>query len=181
MTRRRSRSDRYSDENTSVGRRRKPERKGDMMEPMEGKWRDAGLLIVRLGLGAILVVIHGWQMISGGTQAWEAEGAHMANVGITSGVLWWGAAMVFSQFVGGFAMMAGILFRPFCLLVALAMLVYAAGSFGPDAEGAERAMLASVKAAETFIVIGLSSLALAMIGPGKFNLGHYIGVSKGGE
>lgn len=179
MTRKKSQSDENSNEEASVAPKRKPERKGNMAEPMEGKWRDAGLLVVRLGLGAILVVVHGWPMISGGTEAWKAEGAHMANVGITSGVLMWGVAMVFSQFVGGFAMMAGILFRPFCLLVALAMVVYAAASFGADAAESQPALLDSVRAAETFILMGLSSLALAMIGPGKFNLGHYLKVGKG--
>ena len=181
MTRKRSQSDRNSDENASVGNKRKPERKGNMAEPMEGKWRDAGLLVVRLGLGAVLVIIHGWDLISGGTTAWKTEGGQMANVGITSAPLVWGAIMAFSQFVGGFAMMAGILFRPFCLLVALTMGVYAAASFGADAAGTEQSLMDSVKASETFIVIGLSSFALAMIGPGKFNLGHYLRVGKGGE
>ena len=148
---------------------------------MEGKWRDAGLLIVRLGLGAILVIIHGWPLISGGTKAWETEGAQMANIGITSAPLVWGCILAFIQFIGGFASIGGILFRPFCLLVAFAMVVYAAGSFGAPANGVERNILASIQASELYIVLGLTTLALAMIGPGKYNLGHYLRVGKVAE
>ena len=92
------------------------------------KYADLGLLIGRLGVGAIFIVF-GWQKLSGGQAAWAHYGHAMASLGITFMPNIWGLLAALSEFVGGFLLILGFLFRPAATLIALTMLVASISTF----------------------------------------------------
>jgi putative oxidoreductase len=92
------------------------------------KYADLGLLIGRLGVGAIFIVF-GWQKLSGGQAAWTHYGHAMASLGITLMPNIWGLLAALSEFVGGFLLIFGFLFRPAAILIALTMLVASISTF----------------------------------------------------
>jgi len=79
---------------------------------------DYGLLIIRLGIG-IMFMLHGYPKLLGGTETWSQIGASMGNIGIHFAPTFWGFMAAFAEFVGGFCLVIGFLFRP-----ALAMLIF---------------------------------------------------------
>ena len=83
--------------------------------------RDAGLLMLRLTLGAIFLWAHGWDKLSGGTKVWQALGAAMGNIGITFWPTFWGFLATMAETAGIVLFMIGLAFRPACLCVAITM------------------------------------------------------------
>ncbi|MGH9813005.1 MAG: DoxX family protein, partial [Candidatus Acidiferrales bacterium] len=77
-----------------------------------------GLLFLRLGIGLMFVLVHGWPKISGGVQIWERLGL---NVGLTVVPAFWGFLAAASEFIGGLCLITGFLFRPACALLAATM------------------------------------------------------------
>jgi putative oxidoreductase len=92
------------------------------------KYADLGLLIGRIGVGAIFIVF-GWQKLSGGQAAWIHYGHAMASLGVTFMPNIWGLLAALSEFVGGFLLILGFLFRPAATLIALTMLVASISTF----------------------------------------------------
>ena len=128
---------------------------------------DVGLLILRVGLGGMFVVFHGWPKISGGTEKWTELGKAMGSVGITFWPVFWGFMAAFAEFVGGIAIVLGLAFRPMCALLTITMAVAATmhlstgkGSFSYPVE------------------IGIVALALIFTGPGRLNLGRFFKFKK---
>jgi len=72
------------------------------------KYRDVGLLIVRVGLG-VMYMIHGVPKMMGGPGKWAGLAA---GVGLTVGGPFWGFMAAFSESVGGLLLAMGLLFRP---------------------------------------------------------------------
>lgn len=127
-----------------------------------GAFTDAGLLVLRLGIGAAFVM-QGWPKISGGLPEWKRLGAAMAPVGITFAPAFWGFIAAFGEFVGGIALALGVLTRPFCVLMGAVMFVGAAAHLrgaGAFAARFERAR----EPAEMLVVF----LALFLAGPGRY-------------
>jgi putative oxidoreductase len=90
---------------------------------MNGKLLDAGLLIIRLAVGAAFVK-HGWPKVEGGPSGWEKLGHDaMEMFGITFAPTFWGAAAAFSEFLGGILVAIGLFFRPACLALIATMSV----------------------------------------------------------
>ena len=83
-----------------------------------GKYRNTGLLILRVGLG-IMFMIHGFPKLAGGPSGWEGLGGSMKLIGVNFFPTFWGFMAAFAEFVGGFCLVIGFLFRP-----ALAMLIF---------------------------------------------------------
>jgi len=79
---------------------------------------DYGLLIIRIGTGAMFM-LHGYPKMLGGTTMWSQIGASMGNIGIHFAPTFWGFMASFAEFVGGLCLIIGFLFRP-----ALAMLIF---------------------------------------------------------
>lgn len=79
---------------------------------------DYGLLIIRIGIGAMFM-LHGYPKMLGGTTMWSQIGASMGNIGIHFAPTFWGFMASFAEFVGGLCLVIGFLFRP-----ALAMLIF---------------------------------------------------------
>ena len=85
--------------------------------------KDAGLLILRLGIGMSLLLFHGWGKISGGPDAWAGLGKYMGNLGINFAPALWGFMAAFSEFFGSIFIILGVFFRPAAALLAFTMLV----------------------------------------------------------
>lgn len=133
-----------------------------MLGPMLGtdKWRDHGLLLMRLGLGTMFV-LHGWPKMAGGAQGWTKLGGAMKHLGIDFAPTLWGFAGAFSEFGGGILLALGLLFRPACTLLLATMAVAASMHLGKG-DG--------FVAASHAIEAGIVFLGLLLIGPGRFAL-----------
>lgn len=83
------------------------------------RFRDLGLLLLRIGLGASFIW-HGHGKLFGGADMWATVGG-MANITFFPAVFGFIAGCV--EFFGGIFLLVGLLFRPVCLLLAIDMAV----------------------------------------------------------
>jgi putative oxidoreductase len=125
-----------------------------------GKYRNTGLLIIRIGLGTMFM-LHGYPKLLGGPEQWEAIGGAMKNLGITFAPAVWGLMSGLTETFGGFLILLGLAFRPVCILLTFNLLVAALTHL----KGGEEFMAAS-QAIET----GFMFLGLIFIGPGKYSV-----------
>jgi putative oxidoreductase len=86
------------------------------------KYADAGLLILRIGIGTMFIY-HGLPKIMGGPQGWGELGKVMGIFGINFMPQFWGFMAAFAEVIGGIAIILGVLMRPFCLLLVIDMVV----------------------------------------------------------
>jgi putative oxidoreductase len=84
--------------------------------------RDYGLLIIRVGVGALFMV-HGWPKITGGMEMWAGLGGAMGVLGIGFAPSLWGFLAAASEFGGGLLLMLGLLARPATFFLLFTMLV----------------------------------------------------------
>ncbi len=94
--------------------------------------QDAGLLVIRLGVGAMFVVF-GWKKWTGGRNTWEYLGGAMASFGITAWPVFWGFLAMFAELVGGLMLLLGLLVRPFAAMLCFTMIAAAAMLVGNGA------------------------------------------------
>jgi putative oxidoreductase len=123
------------------------------------KYRDLGLLILRVGFGVTFFWYHGLPKLTGGPEACAQTGRAVEHVGITFGYGWWGLIAALSETVGGLLFAAGILFRPACLAL-LGVMTFA------TIEQFTRAMPAPEHALKNAFVF----LGLFFAGPGRYRL-----------
>lgn len=126
------------------------------------KYRDAGLFILRVGIG-ICFIAHGWPKISN-PEGWKGLGSAIGALGFTvpdaiaKGL---GFLAALSEFGGGICLILGFLFRPACILMA--------GTMGV-------ALTMHLKSGDPFLKYShaLESLilfvSLIFIGPGKISI-----------
>ncbi|MCX5713085.1 MAG: DoxX family protein [Candidatus Omnitrophica bacterium] len=124
------------------------------------KYRDTGLLILRIGLG-IMFIYHGLPKMCAGLPMWTKLGAAVSNVGINFGFPFWGFMSAFAELIGGVCLILGLLFRPFCFFLVINMIVAAAMHL-KTGQG--------MAAAAWPIEDGIVFLSLLLIGPGRFSL-----------
>ena len=124
------------------------------------KYKDVGLLILRIGLGGMFL-FHGIPKILGGPEKWEKLGMAMSSVGVHFMPVFWGFMAAFSESLGAVLIILGLFFRPACILLTITMAVAASAhlSKGDGLKGASHA-----------IEDGIVFLSLILIGPGKFSL-----------
>lgn len=124
------------------------------------KYRDEGLLILRIGLG-IIFVWRGLPKMLGGPELWSGLGMAMGNLGITAAPVFWGFMSAFAELVGGICLILGFMFRPACILLTFNLIVAAIFHFkkGDGLMGAAHA-----------IELGIVFLSLILIGSGKYSL-----------
>lgn len=120
--------------------------------------RDAGLLMLRLALGAFFLWQHGWEKLAGGTKAWIAVGGAMKHLGITFWPVFWGFLATMAETVGIALVMIGLAFRPACLAVALTLAV-AGISMWRQHENFAHAW-----------ELGIVFFSLMFVGPGKYSV-----------
>jgi putative oxidoreductase len=89
-----------------------------------GRYREVGLLILRVGIGAIFLKT-GWPLISD-PDKWQGLGSALSSVGFTPSpavAKIFGFLAALSQFGGGICLILGFFFRPACILMAGTMAV----------------------------------------------------------
>jgi len=123
-------------------------------------YRDAGILVLRLGFG-IMFMFHGFPKIMGGTYEWEKAGTEMQALGISFLPAFWGFMSAFAEFVGGTLLILGLFTRVFAVLMFINMIVAAVSHLTKDP-----ALLASAYPIEDGIVF----LSLIIMGPGRYSL-----------
>ncbi len=125
------------------------------------KYRDLGLLFLRLGIGAMFAFVHGWPKIAGGLEKWRELGGAMSHVGIDFAPEIWGFLASFAEFGGGLLLMVGFLFRPAAIGLACTMAVAAWMKYHTGG---------SLFAAAHPLEMGIVFAALILIGPGRYSV-----------
>ncbi len=87
-----------------------------------GRYRNVGLLAIRIGVGAAFVA-HGYPKLAGGADVWQKVGGAMSLLGIPVAPAFWGLAAALAEFGGGILVLLGFYFRPAVLLLTVTMLV----------------------------------------------------------
>lgn len=123
------------------------------------RYRDVGLLLLRLGFGLAFFWYHGYPKLAGGPEGWERTGRAVSNVGITFGYEWWGLLAALSEGVGGALFAAGLFFRPVCLAM-LGVMVFA------TIDQFTRAVPAPEHALKNASVL----IGMFFVGPGRYSL-----------
>ncbi|MDQ8052607.1 MAG: DoxX family protein [Pedobacter sp.] len=125
-----------------------------------GKYRNTGLLLLRLGLGAMMMV-HGLPKIMGGPEGWTQLGATMKIVHIDFLPTFWGFMAAITEGLGGFLLILGLFFRPVNMLLVINMIIAALMHFnkGDGINGASHA-----------IELAIVFFGLIFIGAGKYSI-----------
>ena len=132
--------------------------------------RDAGLLVLRLGVG-LSFVNYGTPKILGGPRAWEQLGEAMKYLGITLAPAAWGLLASASEFLGGMALVAGLFFRPATFLLVCTMTVATVQHFGRG-DGYAGGAFHSVE-------MGVVCLSLLLMGPGRYSVDEALARRRG--
>lgn len=125
-----------------------------------GKYRNTGLLIIRLGIGTMMM-LHGFPKLAGGTEKWTAIGQSMSLLHITFLPVVWGFLAAATEFFGGFLFLLGLAYRPVCLALTFVMAVAATSNLS---EGG------GVLDASHPIELGILFIGMIFIGPGKYSV-----------
>jgi putative oxidoreductase len=125
-----------------------------------GKYRNTGLLILRVGIGAMMMV-HGLPKLMDGPDKWEMIGGSMGVIGINFMPTFWGFMAAISEGLGGFLLLLGLFFRPVNMLLTFTMLIATLVHLnkGDGINGASHA-----------IELGIVFFSLIFIGPGKYSV-----------
>src|SRR5689334_11460627 len=94
-----------------------------MISNFLNKYKDAGILFLRIGIGFAFIFAHGYDKMMGGPELWTKIGASMANVGITFAPTFWGFMAAASEFIGGILILLGLFTRPAAAFMAFTMLM----------------------------------------------------------
>ncbi|MBC7616524.1 MAG: DoxX family protein [Pedobacter sp.] len=125
------------------------------------KYRNTGLLIMRIGLG-IMMMMHGFPKLSGGLEMWIKIGGSMKVIGIDFFPIGWGFMAAATESIGGLFLLLGLFFRPVNILLLFTMIV------------ASLVHLIDLKQdimeASHAIELGVVFLGLVFIGPGKYSI-----------
>jgi putative oxidoreductase len=121
------------------------------------RYRDLGLLILRLGFGLAFFWYHGYPKLIGGPETWQRIGDAVANIGITFAHPFWGLAAALSEGAGGVLFAAGLFFRPVCVAIFGVMVMATIDQLGREMPQPEHALK------NAFVVAGLF-----FVGPGRY-------------
>lgn len=135
------------------------------------KYRDQGLLMLRIGIG-IMFMLHGWGKITGSIDDWKDLGENMEHVGISFAPAFWGFMAAVSEFGGGMLLILGLFFRPACFFMFCTMFV-AASMHWTDAAAAGENLKGKIMEGSHAIEAGILFLSLIFIGPGRFSVDDY--------
>jgi putative oxidoreductase len=125
-----------------------------------GNYRNFGLLIVRVGLGAMFIY-HGAPKLKGGPEVWRQLGSATKYIGIHFWPVVWGFLSVAVETAGGLLLILGLSFRVVCLFMIANLAVAAAFHFGKG-DGLDGA----AHAIEDAIMFA----GLLFLGPGKYSV-----------
>jgi putative oxidoreductase len=134
-----------------------------MLFPYIDRYRDEGLLILRLGFGLGFAWFHGLPKLMGGMTRMSGTGRAMESLGIAAAPEWFGLAAALAETVGGVFLAVGFLFRPAALVIGFVMLVATVNHYSTG----QGTPAHSFK--NTFVLLGL-----VLIGPGRYSVDHVI-------
>ncbi len=144
---------------------------------MQKRTADIGLLILRVISGAIFLP-HGYSKVfgSGGVAAFAHD---MPGLGLPA-IL--GYAAAYSEFFGAILLMIGLLSRLDAFLLACTMFVAVALVQLPDAlheaQPGSLRLFAVIRGVETPLSLLGATLALTLLGPGRFSLDHALRIEE---
>lgn len=130
------------------------------------RFGDLGLLLLRVVVGANMLLFHGWQKITAGPDRWVGLGGEMQHLGITFLPVFWGFMAAISESLGAVLLATGLLFRPAAALLAMTMLVAAMRHLNLPPDAAAAGWKGASHALELLAVFA----ALFLIGPGRYVL-----------
>ncbi|OHB49781.1 MAG: DoxX family protein [Planctomycetes bacterium GWF2_40_8] len=133
------------------------------------KYRDIGLLILRVGIG-IMFMCHGLPKLIAGPETWTMLGGAMKSLEVGFTPMVWGFMAAFSEFAGGLLLVPGFFTRPACFFLLATMIVATSMHIGKGDP-----FLKYSHAMEA----GILFLSLIFIGPGKYSLDDQIISAKG--
>jgi len=123
------------------------------------KYKDIGLLIVRVGFGLSYIYFHGSYKLAGGPEFWAGNGEAMANIGITFGYTFWGLMNALAETLGALMIALGLFFRPVAAILTFNMAM------------ATTAHLLSGQGNPSAAVKGtLVFMGLMLTGPGRYSI-----------
>jgi putative oxidoreductase len=125
------------------------------------RFTDLGLLVLRAGIGAIFLLIHGLPRLVADSRAWARVGRAVGYLGIHFGHAWWGLIAILAMTAGAICLILGFLHRPAALALTLTMAVATIWKFYP---------FGGWEAAAHPATMGIVCLALVILGPGKYAL-----------
>ena len=125
------------------------------------RWRDAGLLLLRVGIG-LSYVGYGAPKLLGGPPMWEELGQAMRYLGIGFAPTVWGFLAAVSELFGGLALVVGGLFRFAAFFLVCTMIVATIQHFGRG-DGYAGGAFHSIE-------LGVVCLSLLLTGPGRYSL-----------
>lgn len=131
------------------------------------RYRDLGLLVMRLGIGVSMLAFHGWGKITAGPERWEKLGGEMAHFGIRFLPVFWGLMAALAESLGAVLIVLGFLFRPAAAVLGFTMLVAALRHLNLPADAPGAGWSGASHALELLAVC----LGLVLTGPGKYALG----------
>lgn len=124
------------------------------------KYRDAGLLLLRLVFGTYMAFGHGLGKITGGPEQWAQLGGVMDGLfGIGFVPTFWGFMAAVAEFVGALLVAVGLATRPAAILVVINMLVAAFAHMSGVIDGGP----------ELALLYGALFFGLIFTGPGKYS------------
>lgn len=109
--------------------------------------KDIGLLFVRVGIGVMFVVAHGFPKLVGGPAKWAVVGGAMSYLGIKAVPALWGFLATVAELGGGILLILGKWVRPasaalfFTMIVAATMHMLKGDGLGPASHAIEAAIL----------------------------------------
>jgi putative oxidoreductase len=128
------------------------------------KYRDMGLLILRVGIG-IMFMYHGFPKLTAGPELWTNLGGVLSDMEIGFAPTFFGFMAALSEFGGGLLLLLGLFTRPACIILFITMVVAAlmhligGDPFGDASHAIESAIL---------------FFSLILIGPGKYSLDEIV-------
>ncbi len=124
------------------------------------QFKETGVLILRIGIGALLV-LQGYPKVFGGPEVWEQVGQATQFIGIDGAPVFFGFLTGVIELFGGLFLIFGLFFRPALCLLTLMMLlkIITYISYGNSFE----MILHRVELLIVFV-------SLLFIGPGKYSL-----------
>jgi putative oxidoreductase len=124
-------------------------------------WSDVGLLIIRAGIGALFMCVHGFPRLMGGPEKWTATGRALSYLEIDFGHTAWGLAAALIMTFGGALMILGLALRPVALALFFIMAVASIWKYYP---------FAGWSAADHPAAMAVVCLGLLFTGAGKFSI-----------
>ncbi len=136
-----------------------------MTQQVSDKYKDIGLLILRVGIGVTFVLIHGYPKIIGGPALWTRLGGAMGNFGFSFAPEFWGLMAALAEFGGGLLLIFGLFTRPAAFIMAINMIVATSSHF---------ARLDAWSGVSHPLKLAFVFIALVFFGAGKYSLDRLI-------